>query len=211
MPKILTKGLLIKSLRPSNLLGIPLGLSLYMINKKGELFINKRSILQFILAVVYNILILYYTSCLDCGNSLKTTGLLKMVSEIRDYSWYFTTTFSMLAEYLYRDKIIAIIKDLQHYDDKKQVCYKDFKKFVFKGFLGVLLLVLVILWSDSLVLKRTNMEAYAICHISYLTVYFIKPVALLKFILINYLLQERFRGINKFLEDNKEVQRKVSG
>lgn len=211
MPPIIATGPLIKSIRLIYIFGIFIGLSPYTINQKGQIYINSRSILQVVLPLIFNMLILWLTYCVDCGNALGTTGLLKIVLDIRDYFWNFMIVIVMILELFNKNKFVTIIQDLQRYDDLRKTSRQvNYKILIIKGYLFIVFNIVVIICGDAAVLERNTWQAYVVCYTSYFTPCFVMPYMLLKICFVNYLLMERFNDINDYLELSRESKRKVS-
>lgn len=216
MAVILSSGLLIKSIRLLYIFGLSTGLSPYMINQKGELYINKQSILQVILPLLINMLILLFSYYMDCGNALCTTGLLKLVYDVRNYFWFIVNVIIIILEFFNRNKFVVILQQLQGHDNIgekysaifKQISYKNLRALLVKAYLFIWFVILAIICVDVIVLKRIGWQY--LCFISYFTTYLVLPFMLLKICVINYLLTERFSDINYYLESSRAFRLKVS-
>lgn len=168
MSKILTSGPLIKNLRLIYLLGLPLGLSPYIINQKGEFYFNKRATCQTFLILIYEILVtLYMIKYLDGKDILRQTGLLRMVISVQHGFWQFLTLFYVFFEYINRTKFLQILQDLQLYDDVKdrfnfntKMCYKSVRKFIFATHGFVFLALSTVMACDIVNFYRFTITIY---------------------------------------------------
>lgn len=91
MPAILIRGELLESLRLCYLSGLVVCQSPFTINKNGEFYFSKSSIFLVIFGVIFHTLLIILVICIDCGNIIEQTGLLKLVMDVSHIFWRILT------------------------------------------------------------------------------------------------------------------------
>lgn len=209
MSTILVRGKLIKHLRLLYLFGIPVGISPYKINQKGELYFNIQSIIQTILALLLQIISpLFLYKLLEKTHEEKIkTQLLVMVMDVQHQFWYFINISLVIIEFWNRQKFFTILNDLQKYeqDSFTPTNYKKLKIMIVKYHVVVILAVGSSISNDLFAAK--NFWMHFLYSVLNFMLYFVKPFMLLKFLIMNYLVKTKFGDVNRFLERLREKEK----
>lgn len=221
MQGFITKGLLIQSLKPLYLMGLTLGVSPYVIKNSKELHQTLQAKIQTLILFIYQLSMLYIIQTNEVLENLP--DLVVTVSYVSTMCFRSFSVFFVILEYLNRHKFCEILSDLQHVDDVigdrrfswifcAKICYKKVKRLIW--FL-VLFLVSEVLftmytyyWYTLFVnyIKRPFLANFVLYYESVSIVIFI----VVKIIVVNFVLRQRFKVVNKVLENNAEPVKNVS-
>lgn len=208
---------LLKSLRPLNIICSIFGLTTFQITKKGALSgQNKSYLIMSILAIIQISLQIYYLNY-TYTHELYHENLLVWVMHVQHFTFRHLPTYYILFEFFNRKTVTKIFLDLQKCDTKLQcllnnIVNNNSVQLIFWCFVMIILISSVLgIYLDFYIFYEVfYMKIVFEYIISYFLFKFTLPLFAVKFVIVNYLIEQRFRAINTILELNKYGEENVS-
>lgn len=204
-----------KSLRPLYLIGIPLGLSPYIITHKGEILLNKRSTWQTLFALIFSIVSIIALILTFRSTQAEFESILQIVMVMGHALWQYLTIFIILIEYCHRKRFVMILDKLRETFDTFNIANTTNRRKVLRAnsmfaIRGFVLIFILSTFSQYNFTTRfaTDLEKLVVSMLVYVSLYFVLPVVILKFMTLNYCITKGIQMMNEDLEDNVGVKLK---
>lgn len=194
---------LFQALRPLYQISSIVGLAPY-IQTDDKIYINNLAvILKSLITIINHGLISYLMrSYVKLGTG---SSMLDRMLNIQDSTWNYLVFIHMLIEFLNRNKIVDLFAKLKKFDTyineimDLQESYKNVKKLTF---ISIVILLFVVSWSiyfDYIIYFQLDLIVFLLSLLSYHAFIATIGVFALKVVIINYLIIQRFKLINKYL------------
>lgn len=220
-PKI-QQGDLLKGLRFFHYFCIIAGLAPYDINSEGIIQVNKKSLVQTLIAFIHGVILLYLIQTYDV---VEVEGGINEISVntnvTTSYFWRFLSVMYIIFEFNSRHKLVKVFRKLQKLENKFlehnfvsdiKVYYKRVSVLIYFGIIYIILSAIAVLFLDEFYTLYESMAQKSIW-ISfglYFIMLFIMPLAILKIMIVNCIVKQRFLWINLALDKFNVGDRKVS-
>lgn len=203
MQKNIKSLTLTKSLRPLYYICSIVGLAPWVLTK-SKIHTKNSIVIPKTILIFFTYILIFYLICKSTKLGAGTT-LLDLVIKIHDTIWCLCTILFIIIEFVNRQQILKFFQKLLTFE--KLFYYQNLQKSLFKMnvlfFTGLLLCFSIVglsVYFDFIIYFRFEPKMFFACLFFYNAFISTVGVFVLKFVTLNFLVTEFFKGLNRSLD-----------